>query len=43
MCYYEHNTHRQAAERLGISHETVKKHIRKALNILRERIKQKED
>ena len=43
MCYYEHNTHRQTAERLGISHETVKKHIRKALNILRERIKQKED
>lgn len=43
MCYYEHNTHRQAAERLGISPETVKKHVRKALNILRERIKQKED
>lgn len=43
MCYYEHNTHRQAAERIGISHETVKKHIRKAIDLLKKSIKDKED
>ncbi len=36
LCYYEHNTRMQAAERLGISHSTVKKHIAKALRLLRE-------
>lgn len=43
LCYYEHNTHRQAAERLGISPETVKKHIRKALSLLRKHVNEKED
>lgn len=43
MCYYEHNTHRQAAERLGISHETVKKHVRKALDMIRKNIKLNEE
>ncbi len=43
MCYYEHNTYKQAAERLGISPETVKKHIQKALRLLRERVKREEE
>lgn len=43
MCYYEHNTYKQTAERLGISPETVKKHIQKALRLLRERVKREED
>lgn len=36
LCYYEHFTYREAAERLGISPDTVKKHISKALRLLRE-------
>lgn len=38
LCYYEHLTRRQAAERLGISYDTVKKHIAKALKLLREAV-----
>ena len=36
LCYYEHKTYREAAEQLGISPDTVKKHISKALRTLRE-------
>lgn len=36
LCYYEHLTYREVAQRLGISPDTVKKHISKALRILRE-------
>lgn len=36
LCYYEHLTYREAAQRLGISPDTVKKHISKALRTLRE-------
>lgn len=43
MCYYEHMTHAQAAERLGISPETVKKHIRKAFDAIRSSIKINEE
>ena len=39
LCYFEHLTYQQAADRLGISPNTVKKHISKALAILRERMK----
>lgn len=35
LCYYEHLTYQQAAERLGVSPNTIKKHISKALAILR--------
>ena len=42
MCYYEHNTHAEAAQRLGISRETVKKHIRKALRTLRENLSERD-
>jgi len=38
LCYFEHLTYQQAANRLGISPNTVKKHISKALGILRERM-----
>lgn len=43
MCYYRHLTHRQAADSLGISPETVKKHIRKALRMMREEIERQEE
>ena len=36
LCYYEHLTYREVAEQLGISPDTVKKHISKALRTLRE-------
>lgn len=36
LCYYEHLTYKQVAERLCISPDTVKKHISKALRTLRE-------
>lgn len=39
LCYFEHLTYQQTADRLGISPNTVKKHISKALAILRERMK----
>ncbi len=39
LCYFEHLTYQQAADRLGISPNTVKKHISKALATLRERMK----
>ena len=39
LCYFEHLTYQQAADRLDISPNTVKKHISKALAILRERMK----
>lgn len=39
LCYFEHLTYQQAADRLCISPNTVKKHISKALAILRERMK----
>ncbi len=38
LCYFEHLTYQQTADRLGISPNTVKKHISKALAILRERM-----
>lgn len=43
LCYWERKTYKQVAEQLGISPDTVKKHISKALRILREAMKQKED
>ena len=36
MCYWDKQTYRQVAEHLGISPDTVKKHISKALRTLRE-------
>ena len=39
LCYFEHLTYQQAADKLGISPNTVKKHISKALVTLRERMK----
>lgn len=43
LCYFEQNTYRVAAERLGISPDTVKKHISKALRALREALGKKGD
>ena len=39
LCYYEHLTYREVARQLGISPDTVKKHISKALRTLREAMK----
>ena len=36
LCYWEKKTYREVAEQLGISPDTVKKHISKALRMLRE-------
>ena len=38
LCYFEHLTYQQAADRLGISPNTIKKHISKALAILRQKM-----
>ena len=35
LCYWEKKTYREVAEQLGISSDTVKKHISKALQMLR--------
>ena len=40
LCYWDKQTYRQVAEYLGISPDTVKKHISKALRILRETMKE---
>ena len=40
LCYWDKQTYRQVAEHLGISPDTVKKHISKALCILRETMKE---
>lgn len=40
-CYWEKKTYKQVAEQLGISSDTVKKHISKALRTLREAMKDK--
>ena len=39
LCYWEKKTYQQVAEELGISPDTVKKHISKALQMLREAMK----
>ena len=39
LCYWEKKTYRDVAEQLGISPDTVKKHISKALRMLREEMK----
>ena len=39
LCYWEKKTYREVAEQLGISPDTVKKHISKALQMLREAMK----
>ena len=36
LCYWEKKTYREVADQLGISPDTVKKHISKALRMLRE-------
>ena len=36
LCYWKKKTYREVAEQLGISPDTVKKHISKALQMLRE-------
>ena len=36
LCYWEKKTYREVAEQLGISPDTVKKHISKALRMLKE-------
>lgn len=36
LCYWEKKTYHEVAEEMGISPDTVKKHISKALRILRE-------
>lgn len=38
FCYFERLTYQQAADRLGISPNTIKKHISKALAILRQKM-----
>ncbi len=40
MCYWNRQTYRQVAEHFGISPDTVKKHISKALRILRESMRE---
>ncbi len=40
MCYWDKQTYRQVAEYLGISPDTVKKHISKALRTLRETMRE---
>lgn len=40
LCYWDKQTYRQVAEHLGISPDTVKKHIGKALRILRETMRE---
>ena len=40
LCYWDKQTYKQVAEHLGISPDTVKKHISKALRILRETMKE---
>ena len=40
MCYWDKQTYRQVAEHLGISPDTVKKHISKALRTLRETMRE---
>ena len=42
-CYWEKKTYQQVASELGISPDTVKKHISKALRTLREAMLGKED
>lgn len=42
MCYVEEKKYSEVAEALGISSNAVKKHIMKALKILREKIPEKE-
>ena len=39
LCYFEHLTYQQAANRLAISPNTIKKHISKALATLRDKMK----
>ena len=39
LCYWEKKTYREVADQLGISPDTVKKHIGKALQMLREEMK----
>lgn len=43
LCYWEKRTYKEVAERLGISPDTVKKHISKALQTLRVTMRNKED
>ena len=43
LCFYERLTYREAGERLGISPDTVKKHISKALRMLREAMNTKDN
>ena len=40
MCYWDKQTYRQVAEHLGISPDTVKMHISKALRTLRETMRE---
>ena len=40
MCYWDKQTYRQVAEHLGISPDTVTKHISKALRTLRETMRE---
>ena len=40
LCYWEKKTYREVAEQLGISPDTVKKHISKALRTLRETMRE---
>ena len=39
LCYWEKKTYQQVGEELGISPDTVKKHISKALRMMREEMK----
>ncbi len=43
LCYWERQTYKEVAEHLGISPDTVKKHISKALRILRNEMSGKEE
>ena len=43
LCYYRRLTYREAGECLGISPDTVKKHLSKALRMLREAMNRKDN
>lgn len=42
-CYWEKKTYRQAAEQMGVSPDTIKKHISKAFSILRNTLKERDE
>lgn len=43
QCYFHHKKYKEVAEEMGITSDAVKKHIMKALKILRDSVKKRED